>query len=165
MSDDDFKSRLESAIARGQRRARATADEERRKQLSEEELKRMHSSFRLSLSERIEKAVAQVADHFPGFRQESLFGEVGWGTACFRDDLAITDGRRTNHYSRLELVVRPFSDLKVLDLKGKGTVLNRELFQRGHFVPLQDVDLDEFNQLIDSWAIEFAELYSSKSGR
>ena len=36
---DDFQSRLESAIARGKRRAQATADEAKRKQLSEEEIK------------------------------------------------------------------------------------------------------------------------------
>lgn len=160
---DDFQSRLESAIARGKRRAQVTADEAKRKQLSEEEIKRMHSSYRLTLSDHIEKAIAQVADHFPGFRQESLFGEVGWGTACYRDDLLIEDGRRKNQYSRLELVVKPYSDLRVLDLKGKGTIQNRELFQRGHYVPVQEVDIEEFNQLIDSWAIEFAELYSAKS--
>ena len=82
---EDFNSRLESAIARGKRRAQHQADEARRKELSEEELKRMHTSFRLSMSDRIESAVARVADHFPGFRQESLFGEVGWGNACYRD--------------------------------------------------------------------------------
>ena len=92
---EDFHSRLESAIARGKHRAQLKADETRRKELSEEELRRMHTSFRLSLSDRIEAAVAQVADHFPGFRQESLFGEIGWGAACYRDDLLIEGGRRS----------------------------------------------------------------------
>lgn len=161
---DDFSSRLESAIARGKHRAQAKADEQKRKELSEEELRRMHSSFRLSLSERIEGAVAQVADHFPGFRQESLFGEVGWGAACYRDDLRIESGRRSNRYSRLEMVIRPYSDLKVLELRGKSTVHNRELFNRSHYVPVHEVDVEEFNQMIDAWAIEFAEIYSAKSG-
>ena len=159
---DEFKSRLESAIARGRRRAEAQASHERQKGLSEEELKRLHSSYRLALSDRIESAVKGVADHFPGFREESIFGEKGWGNACYRDDLKIDGGRRTNEYSRLELVVRPFSDLKVLELKGKGTVMNRELFNRNYFVPIQDVDIDEFKQLIDTWAIEYAELYALK---
>lgn len=160
---DDFTSRLESAIQRGRKRAEHQASEERRKELSEEELKRLHTSYRLSLSEKIETAVKRVADHFPGFRTESVFGEEGWGTACFRDDLRLDAGRRTNLYSRLELVIRPFSDLRVLDLKGKGTVLNREIFNRVHYAKIAEVDPSDFSELIDTWAIEYAELYAAKS--
>ena len=163
MSSDEFESRLESAIARGKQRADAKATEQRQQELSADELKRLHTSYRLSLSERIEKAVHRVADHFPGFKQESLFGEVGWGAACFRDDLRIDAGKRANQYSRLEMTIRPASDLGVLDLKGKSTVMNRELFNRGHFVPIAEVDPQEFERLIDSWAIEFAEQYAARS--
>ncbi|MGC6448183.1 MAG: hypothetical protein ACON5J_17270, partial [Rubripirellula sp.] len=90
-------------------------------------------------------------------------GEVGWGAACFRDDLRIEQGRRTNQYSRLEMVIRPHSDSNVLDLKGKGTVLNRELFNRNFFAAISDVNVSEFENLIDSWAIEYAEVYAAKS--
>ena len=160
---DDFESRLESAISRGKKRANWKASEERQKELSEEELRRLHTSYRLSLSERIEGAIQRGADHFPGVQQESLYGEVGWGSACVRDDLRIESGRRNNQYSRLEMVIRPHSDLNVLDLKGKGTVMNRELFNRSFYVPVAEVDIEEFQQLIDSWAIEYAEVYASKS--
>lgn len=160
---DDFESRLESAIARGQRRADVKANQERQKELSEEELRRLHTSYRLSLSDRIETAVNRVADHFPGFQVEALYGEVGWGTACFRDDLRITGGQRSNQYSRLEMVIRPHSSLNVLDLKGKGTVMNRELFNRSFYVPVAEVEVDEFANLIDTWAIEYAEVYAAKS--
>ncbi|MGB7346237.1 MAG: hypothetical protein WBD20_18610 [Pirellulaceae bacterium] len=165
MSDDDFTSRLESAIERGKRRAEHKANQQRAKELSEEELKRLHTSYRLALSDRIETAIARVADHFPGFRQENLFGDVGWGAACYRDDLHIAAGRRTNLFSRLEMMIRPYSDLKVLELKGKGTVANRELFNRSHFLPVGEVDQDEFEQMIDTWAIEYAEMYAAKSGK
>ena len=160
---DEFKSRLESAIARGKKRAELKSDQQRQKQLSEEELRRLHTSYRLSLCDRIESAIHGVADHFPGFQLESLYGEVGWGTACYRDDLRIEAGRRSNQYSRLEMMIRPYSDLKVLDLKGKGTVMNRELFNRAHYVPVAEVDPEEFSQLIDAWAIEYAEVYAAKS--
>lgn len=163
MSEDDFQSRLESAIARGKRRGDAGAEKKKAHKLSEDELRRMHTSLRLSLSERIEKAIHQVSDHFPGFREESLFGEVGWGAACYRDDLKIRDGRRENQYSRLEMTIRPLGDAKVLDLKGKGTVMNRELFNRSFYVPIVDVDADEFEQLIDAWSIEYAEQYAAKA--
>ena len=160
---DDFTSRLESAIERGKRRAQHNANQERLKELSEEELKRLHTGYRLSLSERIETAVQRVADHFPGFRQESIYGDAGWGTACYRDDLRMESGRRSNQYSRLEMMIRPFSELHVLELKGKGTVLNSEMFNRSHYVPISEVDQEEFEQLIDIWAIEYAEIYAAKS--
>lgn len=160
---DDFESRLESAISRGQRRAEAKVSQQRQSELSAEELRRLHTSYRLSLSERIETAINRVADHFPGFQNESLFGEVGWGSACFRDDLRIVSGQRNNQYSRLEMVIRPHTDLNVLDLKGKGTVMNRELFNRSHFVAVGEVEITEFEQLIDAWAIEYAEVYAAKS--
>ena len=160
---DDFESRLESAISRGQRRADAKASQQRESELSAEELRRRHTSYRLSLSDRIESSIHRVADHFPGFQNESLFGEVGWGSACFRDDLRIVSGQSTNQYIRLEMVIRPHSDLTVLDLKGKGTVMNRELFNRSHFVPVGQVEIEEFERLIDAWAIEYAEVYAAKS--
>lgn len=158
---DDFEARLESAIRRGERRAEHVADRQRKQELSEDELRRMHTAYRLSLSDQIERAVGRVADHFPGFRTESLFGEGGWGTACYRDDLKLEAGRRTNQYSRLEIVIRPYTDLRVLDMKSKGTVANREIFNRGHFAKLVDADEEEFSSLIDTWAIEFAELYAA----
>lgn len=158
---DDFKSRLESAIARGRRRADAQASHQRQQALSEAELRRLHTSLRLALSDRIELAVRGVADHFPGFREESIFGEKGWGNACYRDDLRIQDGQRSNQYSRLEMVIRPYSELHVLEVKAKGTVLNRELFDRNYFAPIAEANVEEFEQLIDSWAIEYAELYAA----
>jgi len=160
---DDFESRLESAISRGRERAGLKASQARQQELTEEEKRRLHTTHRLALSERIESAIQRVADHFPGFRQESMYGEVGWGAACYRDDLRIEQGRRTNQYSRLEMVIRPHTDSHVLDLKGKGTVMNRELFNRNFFVPVSEVDVVEFENLIDTWAIEYAEMYASKS--
>ncbi|PAY15817.1 hypothetical protein CKO51_29775 [Rhodopirellula sp. SM50] len=160
---DDFQSRLESAIQRGQRRRDHSASEAKRKELTEEELKRLHTSYRLSLSERIEGKMRSIIDAFPGFRQEALFGEVGWGTACYRDDLRIKSGRRSNAYSRFEMVIRPYSDLRVLDLKGKATVENREIFNRSLFRNIEEVDVEEFEDVIDAWTIEYAEQYAARS--
>ncbi|TWT79798.1 hypothetical protein CA13_12050 [Planctomycetes bacterium CA13] len=160
---DDFEARLNSAIERGKHRATQKASAERQEELTTEELKRMHSALRLSLSERIEKSVHQVADHFPGFRTESVIGEGGWGAACYRDDLRLKAGRRTNQYSRLEIAIPSYSDLQVLELRGKATVMNRELFNRNHFVPIAEASEDAFDRMIDAWAIEYAEVYAAKS--
>lgn len=160
---DDFQSRFESAVQRGQQRREHSENEAKRKELSEDELKRLHTSFRLSLSERIEAKIKNIIDAFPGFRQEALFGEVGWGTACYRDDLLIQNGRRSNQYSRFEMVIRPYSDLRVLDLKAKGTVKNRELFNRTLFRNIDAVNAQEFDDVIDAWTIEYAGQYAAKS--
>jgi hypothetical protein len=160
---DDFEHRLKSAIERGQRRGERHEQAARAAQLTEEEFKRLHTSYRLTLSDRIEKAVDRVAQYFPGFRTEMLYGEVGWGAACYRDDLQIAAGKRSNLYSRLEMTIRPLTNYHVLELRGKGTVANKEHFNRTHFVPLLEVDPDDFARLIDAWAIEYAEFYASRS--
>jgi len=159
---DEFEKRLQSAIQRGEQRGVRSEQAARQTQLTEEECKRLHTKYRLSLSDRIERAIDGVAQHFPGFRKETLYGEVGWGAACWRDDLQVEAGKRSNLYSRLEMTIRPPSAYNVLELKGKGTVTNKEHFNRTHFVPLQEVDEDEFSRLIDTWAIDYAEFYASK---
>ncbi len=159
---DDFQQRLRSAIERGEKRGERRDEAARQTQLTEDEFKRLHTKYRLSLSDRIEKAIDGVAQNFPGFRKETLYGEVGWGAACYRDDLLVDAGKRTNRYSRFEMTIRPPNSYQVLELKGKGTVANKEHFNRTHFVPLQEVDEDDFKRLIETWTIDYAEFYASK---
>lgn len=159
---DDFQQRLQSAIQRGEKRGERLEQSARQSLLTEEECKRLHTKYRLSLSERIERAVDGVAQHFPGFRRETLYGEVGWGAACWRDNLQVDSGKRSNLYSRLEMTIRPPSSYNVLELKGKGTIANKEIFNRTYFVPLQEVEEDDFARLIDTWAIDYAEFYAAR---
>ncbi len=160
----EFQERLQKAIDRGAR----TRDEKVRQQeaeaLSVEDLKRLHSQFRLPLSERVEFCLKQVAAQFPGFDFAGVLDdERGWGGTISRDDLEITraHGRR-KLFSRLEMTVRPFASPYVLDLAAKGTVRNKEIFNRNHFQRLTEVDLDSFKELIDIWSLEYAELYAAK---
>jgi hypothetical protein len=160
----NFEDRLHKAIERGQRRSEARRIAAAAEAMSEEELKRLHSKYRLQLSEHIEKCVRQVPNYFPGFRYETLYGERGWGAACSRDDLRVTgEGRRKNDYSRLEMTVRPTTSASVLDLAAKGTIRNKEVFNRNYFEKLPDIDLDKFLELIDLWILEYAELYAAKT--
>lgn len=159
-----FEDRLHKAIERGKRRSDAKRSEAEARALTQEELKRLHSTYRLQLSEHIESCVKQLPSFFPGFRFETLFGERGWGAACSRDDLRVSRGRRqANDYSRLELTVRPASHMNVLDLAAKGTIRNKEVFNRNYFDKLEDVDLDKFSEMIDLWVVEYAELYAAKA--
>ena len=159
-----FEDRLQKAVERGKRRGQAKKSEAEAQALTEEELKRLHSTYRLQLSEHIETCVKQLPSFFPGFRLETLFGDRGWGAACSRDDLRVSGGRRqANDYSRLELTVRPASSMYVLDLAAKGTIRNKEVFNRNYFEKLEDVDLDKFTEMIDVWVVEYAELYAAKS--
>lgn len=158
---DEFVERLESAIERGSRRRLAQDQANRQREMSEEEARRLHTAHRLALSERISQQIDQLVNHFPGFRKQTLFGEGGWGAGCYRDDLTVSEGRRSNQYSRLEITVRPQNEYNVLDLRAKGTVANKEVFNRNMYEPLQEADRATFEQLIDAWVVEYAELYAA----
>ena len=158
----NFDDRLAKAIERGQVRGAHREAAERARQLTEEELKQLHTQYRLQFSEHIERCLRPLPSHFPGFQFETVFGERGWGAACSRDDVdAGSGGRRANFYSRLEMTIRPYSSLHVVDLAAKGTIRNREVFTRNHYELLNDVDPETFLHLIDVWVLEYAELFAA----
>jgi hypothetical protein len=160
----DFNQRLEKAIERGQRTGSAKARAAEEKALSEKELQRLHRQYCLQLSEYIEGCLKKLADHFPGFRFETIVGQRGWGAGISRDDIRLQkSGRRDSLFSRLEMVVRPISTYFVLDLAAKATIGNKELFNRSHFQRLAEVDATSFTEMIDLWVLEYAELYAAKA--
>jgi hypothetical protein len=158
----DFHDRLEKAIQRGQRAHDAAAQARAEAAMGEEEFKRLHSQYRLELSEHIEQCVKELPRHFPGFRYETMVGTAGWGAAISRDDLSLEGGKRQNLYSRLELVVRPFASSHVLELAAKGTIRNKEIFNRSQYQMLAHVDIASFRDLTDRWTLEYAELFAAK---
>jgi hypothetical protein len=159
----DFQQRLEKAIERGHCENVARTRAEAAQAVTEKELARLHSQYRLSLSERIEGCLRQVADRFPGFRLETIVDERGWGTSISRDDINLRrGGGHTRLFSRLEMVVRPASAYHVLDLAAKATIHNRQVFSRSHYQRLTEVDLTSFHEMIDLWVLEYAELYATK---
>lgn len=159
-----FDERLSKAIERGHRRANERVQAEHQKALTEEELKSLHTRYRLQLSEYIESCMRQLPNHFPGFRFETLFGDKGWGAACSRDDIGPgREGRRANYFSRFEMTIRPHSRHNVIDLAAKGTIRNKEVINRNHFELIQESDLETFRELIDVWVLEYAELFAAKS--
>jgi hypothetical protein len=157
----DFNDRLKNAIDRGQKRQEARQKDAAAAAMSEAEIKQLHTKYRLQLSEQIETGLKRLADHFPGFRLETLYGDRGWGAAATRDDLKITRGVKREEFSRLEITVRPFSALQVLELQSRGTIHNREVFNRHYFDKLPDVDAAEYQRLIDNWILEYAELFAA----
>lgn len=161
--DKDFDDRLQRAIQRGKRKSESAQEAARAEALSEDELRRRHGKFRLQFSEHIERCIQKLPQHFPGFQYETIYGERGWGAACSRDDVRMQAGRRGSDYSRLELTVRPYSSYHVIDLVAKGTVRNKEIFNRSYFEKIAEVDPQKFIEIIDIWVLEFAELYSAKN--
>ncbi len=158
----EFEQRLERAIERGKRAsdARARADAERA--MTEAELRRLHTQFRLELSEHIENCLRKLTQHLPGFRVESVASDRGWGAAVSRDDVNLgPDRARGSLFSRFELVIPPLAGSRVLELTAKGTVRNREVLNRNHYEKLADVDVDSFTSLIDRWILEYAERYTA----
>ena len=131
--------------------------------MTEEDFRRLHSQYRLALSEHIETCLKRLPNHFPGFQYETMFGDRGWGGAVSRDDLRLSRGARSTDYSRLEMTIRPYSSLHVLDLAAKGTARNKEIYNRNYFEPLEDASAAKFSELIDAWVLEYAELYAAKT--
>ena len=156
-----FDERLQKAIQRGKRRNESRRREAAEEALSAEELKRLHNQYRLHLSEQIEECLGQLPHHFPGFDYETIFGERGWGAACWRDDIRMRTGRRENDYSRLEMTIRPFGSYHVVELAAKGTIRNKEVFNRTYYEKIEDADAAKFAELIDVWVLEYAELYAA----
>ncbi len=159
----DFQERLQKAVQRGERTRSAKQKEAEAKALSEEEYRRLHSDYRLQLSEQIERCVEQLGDQFPGFRFETVMSDRGWGAACSRDDVGASAGRRDNFFSRLEMVVRPFAKYPVFELTAKGTIRNKEVYNRQRYQQLDEVDLDSFVELVELWVLEYAELYATQA--
>jgi hypothetical protein len=160
----DFQQRLQKAIERGERASDARARAEAEQAITEKELQRLHSQYRLELSERIESCLQQLVDHFPGFRLETVMDDRGWGAAVSRDDIRLKSPReRSSCFSRLEMLIRPISAYHVLDLSAKATICNREVFNRSHYQRLPEVDLTSFTEMIDNWSLEYAELYATQS--
>lgn len=162
MSAGDFESRLQKAIERGERRGAANARAAQQQALTEEDLRQLHSRYRLQLSDHIEACIKKLPNFFPGFRFETIYGERGWGAACSRDDIRLDRGQRATEYSRLEMTIRPYSSVHVLDLTAKGTIRNRELFSRQFYEKIVEADAGKFVDLIDAWVLEYAELFAAQ---
>jgi hypothetical protein len=160
----DFNQRLQKAAERGQKNRDLREREAAARAMSEEECRRLHSKYRLELTDHIESCLKQLSDYFPGFRPETIVGETGWGSAVSRDDVNVTKGRlRASHYSRLEMLVTPLGKYHVLNVAVKGTIRNKEVFNRTHYQLLGDVDIDAFCETIDLWALEYAELFAMQA--
>lgn len=159
----EFEDKLKRAIERGQEQSLEQARQEQQQQLTEDEYRRKHTDFRLAISDQIELLMKQVVDHLPGFEYETVYGEKGWGGAISRDDIQIADGKRAALFSRLEITVRPYSDVHVVDLNGKGTVRNQEVYFRNLHKLLDEAELDLFLSAVDQWVLDYAEQYANKS--
>ncbi len=159
----DFEKRLQKAINRGETTRRLQAEERAERELSEEDLRNLHSGYRLELSEHIEECLRKLADHFPGFTFSTLVSEEGWGARVVRDDLRFQSGRKETLFSRFELFIRPYSTAHIVELVAKGTVHNKEVMKQSQYQFLADFDMDTFQAMIDQRVLEFAETYASKA--
>jgi len=157
----DFQERLQRAVERGQQARDSRSRDAASKALSEEESRALHSQYRLELSEHVGACLGQLVDQFPGFQLESIVGDEGWGAVVSRDDIALGDaGKSTNLYSRIQMLIRPFSEGRIVELVVKATIRNREVFNRARYQMLNQVDLESFSENVDLWVLEYAEKYS-----
>lgn len=162
----NFDQRLERAIERGQRQRDADSRERTLQAMTEEECKNLHSKSRLELSEHVEACLRKLADYFPGFDYETLMSADGWGARIRRDDLAPgaagTKGL-VHYYSHVEMLIKPYSAARIVELVARGAIRNKEVLSRSHFQQLSQVDIEVFKDVIDQWVLEYAERYSARS--
>lgn len=165
----DFEKRLQQAIQRGQKVSDDKDQARVERAMGEDELRKLYADFRIQFSEHIEHCLRQLADHFPGFQFRSVVGDEGWGGEIARDDLGVGTGKSQprNYYSRffskLHLVIKPFSSAHIIELVGKGTIRNKEIFSRNQYQRLPDVDTTVMIQTIDQWVLEYAEKYAGQA--
>jgi hypothetical protein len=157
----EFEKRLEKAIDRGQRSREAQGQRQGEKQATVEDLRNFHSQLRLSLSEHIEGCLRKLCDHFPGFEFSTVVNEEGWGARITRDDINLTAGTNRNLYSRLEILVKPFSDAHIIDVNTKGTIRNKESLNRSNYRLLKEATEEGLIEVIDAIVLEFAEQYAA----
>lgn len=153
----DFEKQLQQAIERGQHRQDAARSAQKMAEMTRDELRLKHTDFRLKLSEHIEAVLKKLADHFPGFQYETVYGEKGWGGAISRDDLR----RGGSFFSRLEIVVRPLGEFPIVALSGKGTIRNRELFNWSYHEEIPQASMDTLQKAIDGWILGYAEQFAA----
>lgn len=176
----DFDRRLQQAIQRGHRIKDAQGQAAVDRAMSEEEVKSRYSVARLNISDYIEGCLKKLADHFPGFRFETIVDETGWGARISRDDLqfsassldALFSGgvgkmqpasqKRENVFSRFQVLVRPLSlQTKIIELAAKGTIRNKEVVNRTQFQFIAQIEEQTLKDIIDNWCLEYAERYAS----
>lgn len=159
----DFEEKLRKAINRGEERSFHRREDQEQKKLSREDLKNRHNEFRLNLSDYIEKSLKKLIDHFPGFEYETIYGDRGWGGAISRDDITRSAmGKSGSFFSRLELTVRPLNEFHVVNITGKGTIQNKEMFNWNYFKDIPETDSEEFKKKIDAWILQYAEQFAAR---
>lgn len=157
----DFDERLRKAIDRGHKTRESEGEAAGQQKASEEELRSLHSKLKLSVSEHIESCLKKLCDHFPGFEYSTVMNEDGWGARITRDDINLRGGTNRNLYSRLEMLVKPFSSAHILEVSTKGTIRNKESLNRNNFRFLADVTEEGLIEIVDNLVIEFAQQYSA----
>ena len=163
ISMSEFEQRLQRAIDRGQKSRETQGQAEGEKQATAEDFRNLHSKLRLSLSDHIEGCLRRLCDHFPGFEFSTVMNEEGWGARITRDDVNLNSGTNRNLYSRLEVLVRPFSDAHILEVTTKGTIRNKEALNRSSYRFLTEATEEGLQETIDGVVLEFAEQYAAKS--
>jgi hypothetical protein len=159
----NFEQRLRRAIERGEQSRDAARQADRQRELSAEELRNRYSHARIELTEHIELCLRRLADHFPGFALASIV-EEDWGARITRDDLRLRAGRpHAAEYSRLEVTVSPRGAADILEVVAKGTIRNKEVFNRRFYQPLRELDLDTIRDQIDLWVLEYAEQFAAQN--
>jgi len=135
----DFEDKLEQAIQRGQNRNTAENKAKKESELSKEAIRNRYNEIRLNLSDHIEQGLKSRNDLDRG-----------------------PDGKAGSFFSRVEMMVRPQNEFDVINIVGKGTIRDKEMFVWNHFDGIAESDQAQFIQMIDNWLLQFAEQFAAR---
>ena len=160
----EFEDKLQRAIQRGQERTSARANAQKKVEASKEDIRNRHNEFRLNLSDHIEACLKKLSQHFSLASIMKRFTvRRGWGGAISRNDIDRgPDGRAGSFFSRLELTVRPPNEFNVVNIAGKGTIRDKEIFNWNYFEDVLEAGQGDFKAKIDKWVLEFAEQFATR---
>jgi hypothetical protein len=153
----DFRSRIQRAVNSGKGADRGRAAEKREARQAGRKIRELHENFDGELRPHIHTCLEELNREFPAFDMQEVYNEKGRGYALARDD-AIRGGseRRDRYYSRLEIYVHHFKDHGYLEVSAKGSIRNKEKYERSEDDRLETLEIDLFKRFVERVVVEYA---------
>ena len=72
------------------------------------------------------------------------------------------DGRAGSFFTRVEITVRPQNEFNVVNIAGKGTIRDKEIFSWNYFEEIEHAKQETFETMLDKWILQFAETFAAR---
>ena len=58
--------------------------------------------------------------------------------------------------------MRPLNDYNVVNIAGKGTIADKELFSWNHFEDINEATFEAFEDKLNNWMIQYVEQFAAR---